>query len=221
MTGTVTGAGLIVMPHILPSPIRPINPDIAMMMLPYLAVALVGALLGWIVAAIIKKRFGSEINPFNIILPCVIWVLIALRFGFGTELIQGSILSILLLFAANSDGHTREVPDTIPLMIAITALIGAELSDIPIMLLSAVLITLPQLAVAIWKPGTYGGADIKLMAACAFLLGFGKGLFAIIVGLLLSVACTLIYRKAKKQDTKASFALIPYLAIGCMTAFFL
>ena len=160
-------------------------------------------------------------NPLNIILPCVISVLIALRFEFGTELIQGSILSLLLLFAANSDGHTREVSDTVPLMIAITALIGAELSDIPMMLLAAVLITLPQLAIAVIKPGTYGGADIKLMAACAFLLGFGKGLFAIIVGLLFAVICTLIYRKAKKQDAKASFALIPYLAIGCMAAFFL
>ncbi|MDD4492729.1 MAG: A24 family peptidase [Eubacteriales bacterium] len=221
MIGTATGADIIMPPRILPPTIHPMNPDIAMMMLPYLAVALVGALLGRIVAAVIKKKFGGELNPLNIILPCVISVLIALRFGFGTELIQGSILSLLLLFAANSDGHTREVSDTVPLMIAITALIGAELSDIPMMLLSAVLITLPQLAVAIWNPGTYGGADIKLMAACTFLLGFGKGLFAIIVGLLLAVICTLIYRKAKKQDTKASFALIPYLAIGCMVAFFI
>lgn len=221
MTGTATDADIIMPPRILPPTIHPMNPDIAMIMLPYLAVALVGALLGWIVAAVIKKKFGGELNPLNIILPCVISVLIALRFGFGAELIQGSILSLLLLFAANSDGHTREVSDTVPLMIAITALIGAELSDIPTMFLAAVMITLPQLAVAIWKPGTYGGADIKLMAACAFLLGFGKGLFAIITGLLLAVICTLIYRKAKKQDTKASFALIPYLAIGCMAAFFI
>lgn len=221
MTGTATGAGLILPPRILPLPIRPVNPEVALMILPYLAVALVGALLGWIVAAVIKKKFGGEINPLNIILPCVIPVLISLRFGFGTELIQGSILSLLLLFAANSDGHTREVSDTVPLMIAITALIGAELSDISTMLLAVVLITLPQLAIAVIKPGTYGGADIKLMAACAFLLDFGKGLFAIITGLLLAVVCTLIYRKAKRQDTKASFALIPYLAIGCMAAFFI
>ena len=220
MTGTAA-AGLIVPPRIVPPTIRPVDPETAMMMLPYLAVACITALLGWAVAVVIKKKFGGELSPWNILLPCAVSVLTAIRFGFGTELIQGIILSLVLLFAANSDIRTREVSDTIPVMIAITALIGAELSDIPMMLLAAVLITLPQLAIAVIKPGTYGGADIKLMAACAFLLGIGKGLFAIVAGLLLAVLCTVIVRKVKKQSVKASFALIPYLAIGCMTAFFI
>ena len=218
MTGTATGAGLILPPRILPPSIRP---DVVLMTLPYLAVACVSALLGWIVATVIKKRFGGELSALNIIIPCVLSVMTALRFGFGTELIQGIILSLLLLFAANSDGHPHEVSDALPLMIAITAFIGTELPDIPMMLLAAVLIMLPQLAVAVLKPNSYGGADIKLMAACAFLLGLSKGLFAITIGLILAVICTLIYRKAKKLDTKASFALIPYLSVGSMAAFFL
>jgi len=221
MISAAIGTGLIVPPKIVPPTIQPIDPDIAMMLLPYIAVASIVALLGWILATVIRKKFGGELQTPNIIIPPVLSIALSLRFGFEMELVQGVILCLILLYAANSDIRTREVSDTISLMIAIIAFIGAELSDIPTMLLAAVLITLPQLAVAMWKPGTYGGADIKLMAACAFLLGFDKGLFAIVVSLLLAVVCILIYRKAKKQDTKASFALIPYLAIGCMTAFFL
>ena len=107
MTGTATGVGLILPPRILPPSIRP---DVVLMTLPYLAVACVGALLGWIVATVIKKRFGGELSALNIIIPCVLSVMIALRFGFGTELIQGIIVSLLLLFAANSDGHTHDAP---------------------------------------------------------------------------------------------------------------
>ena len=89
------------------------------------------------------------------------------------------------------------------------------------MLLSTVLITIPQHAIAVLKPNTYGGADIKLMAASAFLLELHKGLAAIVIGLSLAVICTVTIRKMQKKSIQESFALIPYLAIGCMTSFFL
>ena len=221
MISTAIGTGLIVPPKIVPPTIQPIDPDIAMMLLPYIAVASIVALLGWIVVAVIKKKFGGELQAPNIIIPPVLSIALSLRFGFGMELVQGVILCLILLYAANSDILTREVADSISIMIAITALIGKELANIPIMLLAALLITLPQLAIAIIKPKTYGGADIKLMAACAFLLGFEKGFIAIIVGLLLAVICTVITRKLKNQSLKDSFALIPYLAAGSMLAYFI
>ena len=71
------------------------------------------------------------------------------------------------------------------------------------------------------RPGSYGGADIKIMAACTFLLGLGKGLTAVILGLLLAIVCTVIIRKINRQSMKESFALVPYLAVGSMLAFFL
>jgi leader peptidase (prepilin peptidase)/N-methyltransferase len=113
------------------------------------------------------------------------------------------------------------VADGISIMIAITALIDAGFADIPMMFLTAILITLPQLLITVLKPNCYGGADIKLMASCAFLLGIWKGVFAIIIGLLLAVICTLIIRKVQKKNIKESFALIPYLAVGSMLAFFI
>ena len=221
MISTAIGTGPIVPPKIVPPTIQPIDPDIAMMLLPYIAVASIAALLGLIVVAVIKKRFGGELQTPNIIIPPVLSIALSLRFGFGMELVQGVILCLILLYAANSDILTREVADGISVMIVITALIGAELVNIPMMFLATVLITLPQLLIAILKPNCYGGADIKLMAACAFLLGIWKGVFAIIIGLLLAVICTLIIRKVQKKNIKESFALIPYLAVGSMLAFFI
>lgn len=221
MISTTIGTGLIVPPKILPPTIQPVDPDIAMMLLPYIAVASIVALLGWILAAVIRKKFGGELQTPNIIIPPVLSIALSLRLGFEMELVQGVILCLILLYAANSDIRTLEVADGISIMIAITALIGAGFADIPMMFLAAVLITLPQLLIAVLKPNCYGGADIKLMAACAFLLGIWKGYFAIIVGLLLAVICTLIIRKVQKMNVKESFALIPYLAVGSMIAFFI
>lgn len=221
MISTAIGTGLIVPPNILPPTIQPVDPDIAMMLLPYIAVASIVALLGWILAAVIRMKFGGKLQTPNIIIPPVLSIALSLRFGFGIELVQGVILCLILLYAANSDIRTREVADGISIMIAITALIGAEFADIPMMFLTAVLITIPQLLIAVLKQNCYGGADIKLMAACAFLLGIWKGFFAIIIGLLLAVICTLIIRKVQKKNAKESFALIPYLAVGSMLTFFI
>lgn len=221
MLSTALGAGIIIPPHIYPPNLPILDPIIALACLPYVITAIIAALFGWLLAYATQKKFGGKLNLLNIILPTLLLVLVSVRFGFGTEFVQGSILCFLLLFASNSDIHIREVPDSVSIMIAITALIGKELANIPIMLLAAVLITLPQLAIAIIKPNTYGGADIKLMAACAFLLGFEKGLIAIIVGLLIAVICTVITREMKNQSLKDPFALIPYLAAGSMLAYFI
>ena len=53
----------------------------------------------------------------------------------------------------------------------------------------------------------------------AFLLGAWKGIFALIVGLLLAVVVTAVTNKVKKQDQKAAFALVPYLWIGATIAY--
>jgi len=88
------------------------------------------------------------------------------------------------------------------------------------MILSAIIITLPQLIISMIKPGSYGGADIKIMASCSFLLGIEKGLIAIISGLTIGVITILIINKLKKIKDK-SFPVVPYLALGSMFAYFI
>ena len=95
-----------------------------------------------------------------------------------------------------------------------------EITDIPLMLLSAVLLTLPMfLIVIVCKGKTIGGADVKLSAACAFLLGITKSLFGLITGLTLGIIVNLIIQIRK--DKAEGFPLIPYLAAGFMAAYFI
>lgn len=189
--------------------------------LPVILTVIAAILLGWVVAAVFRKQYGGAIQPWLVVLPMLASALLLWRYGFGPELLQGMVLCLALLYASAADIRTREVPDSLPVIIAVAALIGRTPAELPIMLLAAVAVTIPQLAAAVMKPGSYGGADIKIMASGAFLLGLSRGLTAIIVGLLLAVVCTALVRKIRKQAMKASFALVPYLSAGILLAYFI
>ncbi len=132
------------------------------------------------------------------------------------------IFAALLIYASVSDTRKREVSDAVPVMIAITALIGITPSQLPFMFFAVAAITLPQLIVAMVKPGGYGGADIKVMAACAFLLGLERGIAAMIIGLTAGLLITISVRLfQKKKISKESFPVVPYLAAGSIIAFLL
>lgn len=189
--------------------------------LPVILTVIAAILLGWAVAAVFRKQYGGAIQPWLVALPMLASALLLWRYGFGPELLQGMVLCLALLYASPADIRTREVPDSLPVIIAVAALIGRTPAELPIMLLAAVAVTIPQLAAAVMKPGSYGGADIKIMASGAFLLGLSRGLTAIITGLLLAVVCTALVRKIRKQAMKASFALVPYLSAGILLAYFI
>ena len=139
-------------------------------------------------------------------------------FGLSITALKGLIFCMLLLYAANCDLSTREVTNWIPFSISLTGLIGTELTDIPLMLLAALFVTLPQLLIATRKENCYGGGDIKVSAACGFLLGIEKGIWGLISGLLLAVLCTLVIQRVKNKKADA-ILMIPYLAAGFMAVY--
>lgn len=59
---------------------------------------------------------------------------------------------------------------------SLTGFIGVTLSDIPMMLFSGLAIGGALLICAMVSGNRLGGADVKLSAACAFLLGFSKSI---------------------------------------------
>jgi len=87
------------------------------------------------------------------------------------------------------------------------------------MLIGALMVFVPQLLSALLCKNPIGGADIKLTTALAFLLGWQKGLAALIVGMLISVVSMLIIQKVKKRKRKQPFALIPFLSVAAMAVF--
>ena len=136
------------------------------------------------------------------------------------SLIKLGVLIALLLYASIKDIRSREVPDSVSGMMLILGLVGITAGDLPSMLLGMALVFLPQYLAAIINPEkALGGADIKLSSSAAFLLGAPRGLFALIVGLTLSVITVPIVRKVKKLPKNQPFPLVPFLAVGIIAAY--
>ncbi len=136
------------------------------------------------------------------------------------RIVQGILLAGFLLYGSIHDIRTHTMPDWVWMGVAGTALLGMKLSALPSMLLGAAAVLLIEVPLAVLlKDRAIGGADIKLSAAGAFLLGWQKGLAALILGLTLSLIVVPIVRRIRHEDNRKAFALVPFLAVGIMTAY--
>ena len=135
------------------------------------------------------------------------------------RIVQGILLAGFLLYGSIHDIRTHTMPDRVWMGIAGISFLGIRLCDLPSMLLGAAAVLLIEVPLAVLlKDRAIGGADIKLSAAGAFLLGWQKGLAALILGLTLSLIVVPIVRRIRHEDSRKAFALVPFLAVGIMTA---
>jgi len=185
-----------------------------------ICLALFPLLIGYVFYCYSKKKWNVS-HVLNIVLPALSIGILFSVYGISLTSIKGMLFTILLIYAGISDITTRQVSNWVPFCIAIIGLIDIEISNIPFMVISSVIITLPQLFFAVINQNGYGGADIKLMAACTFLLGLKGGLIALIIGLSLGISVTVIKRKFKKESLKEKFPIVPYLAVGSFISFLL
>ncbi len=184
-----------------------------------LAVAVAAMLVGLFAARKFKANKWKTALTFVGIAVMVTAILLCF-FGLAVGALRGALLCLVLVYCSFSDLKSREVDDYLHLMVLLTAFIGVEIAQIPTMLLSAILLTIPTMMVCILCKGrTIGGADIKLTAACGFLLGLWKGSFGLTLGLLLGIIVNFLIQL--KKDKVESFPLVPYLAAGFMAAYFI
>ena len=135
------------------------------------------------------------------------------------RIIQELLLAGLLLYGSIHDIRTHTMPDWIWMGITGISFLGIRLYDLPSMLLGAIAVLVIEVPLAVaLKERAIGGADIKLSAAGAFLLGWQKGLTALILGLTLSLIVVPIVRRIRHEDNRNAFPLVPFLAVGIMTA---
>lgn len=213
-------------------PIRPISPerlmefnseDFITTLLRLICIFLFYLAMHKITKLIVSKTPGFQKESKKIpIYHCISIILVSsllIAFGWSTELIKGIIFMQILLYASVSDIQTHEVKDFVSVFIFITGFIGVTLTDIPVMLLGGLIIGGMLLICAMVSGNRLGGADVKLSAACAFLLGFSKSVAGLIIGLIVSVIANLIIQKQKKTKNQP-FPLVPYLSIGFMLMYF-
>lgn len=176
-----------------------------------------------LIVYMICRKFSKGTDMFKhwpFYLSAVVGLILMLRFGVSLTTVKGMILTLLLLYASLSDFKKREVPDCISAMILILAFVGLEPSNLLSMLAGAAVVFIPQLATTMLTPNRpIGGADIKVSTALAFLLGAEKGIFALVVGMLLAVVITAISNKLNDRDQKQAFPLVPFLWIGATLAY--
>lgn len=147
-------------------------------------------------------------------------------------LVMQAVFFIALLAAASVfDARKRIIPDSICALIALTGLIcdptGQSSVGFAPVRLFGILAALPLLIAALCKQSGIGGGDIKLTAACGFVLGFEGGVAGLAIGL---AAMLLFYagsqiarrlRKGEKKSGRASLPLAPFLSIGFIAVYIL
>jgi len=204
-------------PNIIPSA------ETAITILTYTICVLLAGLIAFLVSQYAAEHFkGNKKKTALAFIGIAVTVsaLLLCFFGLAVGAVQGILFCLILAYSSYSDIKTRESDDYLALMIALTAFIGREVSEIPGMLLSAVLATIPMfLVLIICKGNTIGSADIKLTAACIFLLGISRGIIGLITGLTIGIIANLIIQS--KKDKVEGFPLIPYLSAGFMAAYFI
>ncbi len=206
-------------------PIVPIVPDLSQhtfentsKIIPWLTVLIISGLSAFIISRYSAEKFKGNKKKSRMIflsLSLVMSMLLMCFFGCTAIAIKGVILSLIFMTAAYQDIKTHECDDYIHPMILITGLLGLDYSDLPNMIISAIVVYLMLLIPLCFTKSDIGGADIKFSVACSFALGVKKGLFGLIVGLVVAVVLNFI-----KKDQNKGFPMIPYLAVGFMTAYF-
>lgn len=172
---------------------------------------------------VVSKTPGYQKDDKNIpiyyAVTCISMSSLLFFYGWSIEFVKGLIFMLTLLYASVSDIQTHSVSDFVSVLIFVTGLIGVSMTDLPLMLFSFLAVFGFLFICAMLSKNKLGGADVKLSAACAFLLGFEKGVIGLAIGLFISIITNLIIEKIKKSKDQP-FPLVPYLSIGFMLMYY-
>lgn len=182
-------------------------------------------LLIYLVAlTVVMYTIGNELTQtlwrvvFSLLI--VVGITCVLRFGITAFTIRALTLFLILFYASAEDILHREVPDFVSVMILILAASDISVTSFGDMVLGFLAVFVPQIVIAILFPKkTIGGADIKISSCSAFLLGVEKGVLALIIGLTIAVIVMTVMSKLKHRDKNEPFPLVPFLAVGILSAY--
>ena len=191
------------------------------LILKIILVAIAALVVGLFLNRNMEKQGFVTNKAFTLNASTVMALGLSLRFGLSVYTFQGMFLFFLLLYASISDLTDRHVANHISISILALSLISVPTVGFVSMLVGGAVSVAIQLGITALSGGGYGGADWKISSACAFLLGWQRGLSGMVLGLLIGVIFTCVYNKIKNRDMHEGFALIPFISIGMMAVFFI
>ena len=134
--------------------------------------------------------------------------------------IFSTLFLLLLVACAVSDLNAGIVPDLIVLFIAILGVVKyfvtepVSLSTALPHLIGAFCVSVPMLLAALLVKGSFGGGDIKLMAAAGLYLGWKITLAGAAVGLFAAGLYGIYLLVFKKAGFRSKLRIAPFLAYG-------
>ncbi|WP_181998627.1 A24 family peptidase [Paraclostridium sordellii] len=127
-----------------------------------------------------------------------------------------AIYIIISLIASIQDIRTREVSNIIHILIIFIALPNITINKVMGALIGLIAFFTPNLI----KKDGIGGADIKFMFASGLILGTEKIIIATITSMIVAIIYAVFIKLILNQNLKG-IPLIPFLFIGCISAYFI
>lgn len=130
---------------------------------------------------------------------------------------------ILMIQISYTDYKTLQIPRHLCIILGLLGIFSIPFfPDISLFsrLIGAFCVSLPLLVIALIIPGSFGGGDVKLMAAGGFFLGFSSIIHAFVLATFTSGGYALFLLLIKKSGKHTSFAFGPFLCLGMVLSFF-
>ena len=129
------------------------------------------------------------------------------------------LLVVCLMWIAGQDARTHRISDRSVLILGMLAAAERFLDPgLPwqVVCFGFFAVSVPLLLLAVWKRGTVGGGDVKLMAAGGILFGANGIWQAFAMGILLAGVWTAVMLLCKKVNRKTRIPLGPFLCAGML-----
>ena len=206
----MTNSISIMPPFLLPLPVEKMTVDFCAI--------LVSLALHMVIAIILRKAPSLHSDDKKIPIyhgaVAVSVSIMLLSFGWSMSFLKGVLLVLVMLYAAVSDIQTHHVSDCVSVMLLLIGVIDVSTKSLLALFASGCFVGGLMLACAVLTKNRIGGADVKIAAASAFLLGVWRCAAGLIVGLLLSVVIN-----TAMKNKKRAVPLVPYLAVGFTAAY--
>ncbi len=133
------------------------------------------------------------------------------------------VLLLLFVRITVSDWRTHKIPDQWNMAICLLALLLA-MTDASVSWQERVMgifaVSIPMAVIVFFVPGSFGGGDIKFVAAVGAALGVQTVVAGSMAAILFAGGYCVYLLREKKSGRKTSFAFGPFLCMGMTAAMF-